>query len=103
MYGAFLPPEPDLFGHEGQDRCEQSKHRGEGHPQRVLGRRRTGLITLVGTALDQLHVVVGEGPEEGLGALKGPGVVEALEGSGCLVDQVGKAGKHRLVEWVGYR
>ena len=57
----------------------------------------------VGPGLDQLEVVVAEGPEEGLGPLEGPGVVVVLEGGGGLVDHLGQAGQHGPVDGGGDR
>ena len=82
---ALLPPGPDLFGDEGQERGEQAEEDAEGLLERGPGRVRPrgvagGVLVAVGPALDQLDVVVAEPPEERLGALEGPGVVVALEG-----------------------
>ena len=64
----------------------------------MAGRFGACLVALVGTGLDQLHVVVGEGPEPGFGAFQGPGVVEAIEGPGGLVDEVCEAFQHGAVQ-----
>ena len=50
-----------------------------------------GVGFAVGARLDQLDVVVAEGPEEGLGDLERPGVVEAVVGGRGRVDRARRA------------
>ena len=67
----------------------------------MAGRFGSRLVALVCPALDQLHVVVGERPEPGLGSFQCPGIVKAVEGLGGLVDQASQAQQHGPVQWVG--
>ena len=62
-----------------------------------------GLVaaTAVGAALDQLDVVVAEPPEERLGALERPGVVEAVERRRRVGDDGVEPAEHRQVDGVG--
>ena len=91
-----LPPVPDLLGDEGEEGGEEPVQGREGQGQGGPGRGRAGGVPLaVGAGLDQLHVVVAEGPEEGLGELLRPGVVEPLEGGGGRRDHLGQGSSPR--------
>ena len=99
MHRAVLPPRPHLLGDVGQEGGEQPEQRREGEGEGPVGRRCAFLaLAAVGPALDQLEVVVAEGPEEGLGALQGAGVVVVLEAGGRLLDHVGQPPEHGPVE-----
>src|SRR5699024_8633907 len=61
----------------------------------------TGRGVPVGALLDQLDVVVAEGPEERFDGLEGAGVVHRLEGGGGLVDDLGQACQQGAVQRLG--
>ncbi len=85
MHRRVVPPAPDLFGHEGQERGEQALQDRERDGERRARRlRRGGVGAAVGADLDQFDVVVAERPEERLGALEGARVVVVLEVVGGL-------------------
>ena len=68
----------------------------------MLGGACLGVADLaVGARLDELDVVVGERPKEGLGALERPCVVVAVEGTCGIVDQSGEAGQERAIDGGG--
>ena len=69
--------------------------------RRASAAERGRVAVAVGADLDQLEVVVAEAPEERLGALERPGVVEGVERRGGVVDQRGQIGEHRPVERLG--
>ena len=98
-----LPPAPHLVGHEGEDGRQQPLQRVEGAARSAATAEAAGRVAprAVGAALDQLDVVVAEPPEEGLGALQRPRVVERLEAGGGLFDHAGQAGEHGPVERLG--
>ena len=102
MDRADLPPRPHLFGHEREHRRhEAQEHRKRGSQSRT-GRSGTRIVGLaVGADLDQFQVVVAERPEEGFGALEGPGVVVGLECGGGLGDDDGQPAEHGLVDGEG--
>ena len=71
MDRAVPPPAPDFFGDEGEERGEEPMQCRQRQAQRMMSRRRAFVAVLaVGAGLDQLHVVVGEPPEKGLGAFE---------------------------------
>ena len=92
VHRALVPPRPDLLGDVGQQRREQPQHHVEGDAQgRPRGRGLRLALAAVGTVLDQLEVVVAEGPEERLADLERAGVVPGLEARRRLGDDVAAA------------
>ena len=104
VHRALPPPAPDLFGDEGQKGCEEPVQRRQRDGQR--GPRRVGPVRVtlaVGARLDELDVVVAEGPEERLGQLEGARVVETVVGGGGRLDQRGQLREQRRVQWRVHR
>ena len=102
MDGALPPPRPGLLAGEGQERREEPQQHAQGDLQAGAGAGSAGVVA-VGAVLHQLHVVVGEVPEEPLGAFQGPCVVEGLEGLGGAVEQFAEVGQQRPVDRLGHR
>ena len=74
----------------------------QAQPQRLLGRLRAGNAAFaVGPRLDQFDIVIGELPEQGLGALESSGVVVVVEGLGCFIDEVSQPSQKCPVDGFG--
>ena len=67
VHRALVRPAPRLLGRERDDRGEQAQQHVERRLQRGDGRRLLGARLAVRALLDELEVVVAEGPEERLG------------------------------------
>ncbi len=102
VHARRMPPAPALLRREGQEGSEQPLKRVEGDGERRF-RGCGGCVAAasVGASLHQLHVVIGEPPEERLGALEGAGVIEGREGRRRLGDDRVETGDHRAVDRIG--
>ncbi len=97
-----MPPAPDLFGDEGQERREEALQCREGERERgERGPRRRIQCVAVGADLHEFDVVVTERPEERLGAFECPGVVVGVKGDRRLGDQLSEHGQQVPVEGLG--
>ena len=99
-----LPPAPNLFGCERQERREQTQHRVQrlakcDGRRGLSGRGCFGLT--VGALFDQFEVVVGEVPEELFGEFERLGVVVVFECAGCIANHIGERKQHGLIDCFG--
>ncbi|MCB5293707.1 hypothetical protein BJQ90_03165 [Arthrobacter sp. SO3] len=101
MHGTGTPPAPDFLRGERQERGEEPQQRVQARCQRCQDGGLLGIARgTVGAVLNELHVVIGEMPEEALGDLQRPGVVVVLERLRGLLDHVGELGQHGPVQGV---
>ena len=102
MNGRVVGPGPGLLRHERQERGEQPQLHVESNGQcRLRGGLRLRTPGTVGAFLDQLQIVVAEGPEEGFRGLKCLGVVEGVERLCTGGDNIRQRCQQRPVDRVG--